>query len=262
MHLALMLIARAGYSHVAYSEVAPEKASRFVERMMEEHLVHLPSEAIAARRKAGLPVARLIPAPYVEELPNYKEGVKRPVLPFLLLASAKLPGVDMRPVKPRLAKPWGRGRGDLHVFPHHRADRNPRGSLLTYTWRGRYVLGMRPRTSKAKATRPYAPTWFLTDWEFERWSVTLTRAARDGDVQALRKAFSYLAQYPRFGGVRQDLKVLIRAASKAFEPHRRRADGRRLAFPLPEELKTLRPLQAVRVWDDPPRTLGDVLRGV
>ncbi len=262
LHLALMLITRSDYRWIAYGEVSPEKAVRFVERMMEQYLVHLPSEALASRRKAGLPVTRLILAPHVEELPHYKDGVRRPVVPYLILSTKDLKGLNLYPIKSKKARPWGRrGRGnELRIFPHSRPDRDRgRGPSLAYTWRGKYVLGLRPRYSGKNADKPFVYTWFLTNWEFERWSVALTQAARDGDLRALRKLFAYLTEYPRFAGVRKDLKALIRAASKAFEPHRRRADGRRLTFPLPDELRELEPIRAVPIWNDPPRTLGDVL---
>ncbi len=32
--------------------------------------------------------------------------------------------------------------------------------------------------------------------------------------------------------------------------------------PLPDELKELEPIRAVPIWNDPPRTLGDVLSEV
>jgi len=257
MSLALQLASRAGLTWVKYGEVSPAKVLQMVYNLMNRHHVHLPSQAQSYRRAAGLPVARLILAPYPEEITNYVDQKKRLVWPYLLLASKDLPGEKMARLRPSTAAKNG-GR-----FPHARADKSHNGrSILAYTWRGRYVWGVRPRTFGKRAQNPYVLTWFLTDWEFDRWSTSLALAARRGDTRALAAAFGYLAEYPRFGGVREDLRRLIKLARKAFEPHRRRADGRRLAFPLPEELRKLPPLRAVKIWDDPPMTLGESLKAL
>ena len=256
MSLALQLASRAGLVWVKYGEVDPRGILKMVNNLMRRYYVHLPSQALVYRRASGYPVARLVLAPYPEELMNYADNKKRLVWPYLLLATKNLDGEGMKQLyMPRAVENGGR-------FPHARADKSTnRRSNLVYTWRGRYVWGVRPRTYGKRSQNPYALTWFLTDWEFERWSTSLTVSARAGDTRDLARAFRYLSNYPRFGGVREDLRRLIKAARKAFEPHRRRA-GRRLAFPLPEELRDLPPLRAVKIWDDPPMTLGEALEAI
>lgn len=262
MQLALQLIA-GGYRWVTYGEVNPAKVRTMVARMMDRHLIHLPSEAQSVRRRAGLPVARLILAPYPEELQNYADQEKRFVWPYLLVATGQLDGEDLQPARPPKIKHLGKEIRQPHRLEpekmrHARADQD-RYSQLAYTWRGRYVLGWMPKTGGKRGENPWRLTWFLTDWEFERWSASLAISARRGDVRALAAAFKYLANYPRFAGVRRDLKRLIKSAKRAFDPHRRRAGPERLRFPLPDELRELRPITRVRVWDEPPLTLGAAL---
>lgn len=256
MQLALQLIA-AGYRWVHYGEVNPAKVQTMVARMMERHFIHLPSEAQSVRRRAGLPVARLILAPYPEELENYADKTKRRVWPYLLVATGELDGEPLKPVQP----PPKKFAGADYRLRHKRADRDGE-TFLAYTWRGRYVLGWVPKTGGKKGENPWRLTWFLTDWEFDRWSGSLILAARHGDVRALTAAFKYLANYPRFAGIRRDLKRLIKATKKAFDPHRRQAKPHKLRFPLPEELDKLKPITRVKVWDKPPLTLGKALENL
>ncbi len=245
MQLILTLISRAGLRWVHYGEVPPEKVLKFVRRMMDQHAVHLPSAALTYRKQAGLPVARLVLAPYPEELPHLTNGTTRLVWPYMLIASHDLKGENMSPLWPsRVGSPDG-GR-----FPH-----GP--GRLNYTWRTRYVLGVRPRTSGRKAANPWVYTWYLTDWEFEKWAGILAEYARKGDAYQVHKRLAYLAEFPRFAGIRGDLRALLRLVRKHWGQHMRTA-GARKRLPIPEELRELKPITRVPVWD-PPRTLGDAL---
>lgn len=210
LSLILRFVARDNYAWWMAGVIPASRVLIVANRLHHKNFVFLTPHQRAARRAAGLPVAHVVFGPR----PEVVDGAY--VLPFVLLATAPLPGERLK-------------RIDAEVN---------RGDRAQIVWRDRYVLKKRPTDEW---------TWHLTEAAFAAYAKQIEDAVKRNDARRLHSILEGLAMLPLFHGVSADATTLMKLARSRWAHRTRRSAGPATApgLNVTEYLRRARPRRGV-----------------
>lgn len=229
---ALRLVARDGYTWWHVQTAPTDRVLTAVRKLDARHAVLLDRAAQAARRRARLPVARLLLAP-VSVMPPEDPP---PTWPMLLLATRPLPGEELQ-------------RVDLSA--------NPRTPLYWVAWRGEW----RP-TYVLKRDQRGKPTWFLSEEFYREMLEEALYYANRGDWPRLVGHMKGAGHLPMFRGVWSQVQEIRRRVQAVWgDRYLRDPSGQWRTPPWQAAVAEWprRPLSPIgmRLYSEEPRTLGE-----
>ncbi|HEX7005398.1 MAG TPA: hypothetical protein VF168_14530 [Trueperaceae bacterium] len=218
MHDIIQRVAR-GYHYHHTGKIHVGKAARLVEHLDRKHGV------LAGENERSLLKRRGHPAAVV--LLDYDRGLKSQELDFVLLATSKLSGENLRDAR-----------------------------FDGLVWRGIYKLHPKQRIGKREAEeflrgrKRLTWTWSLTAEAYQQWEAGLTLKASWRSADALNATLNALDNVPGFAGVRSQKKRLIRTAKASWARSHRSSQS--VPPNWPEQVTWVR---KVAYYDNPPLTL-------
>lgn len=224
MALILQQVARSGYTWHHYQTAPTAKLISGLTKLHDKHRILLDQQARTLRRKSGFPVAYLVLTPWPE-----KER-----WPMVLLATKKLKGERMAKVK---EKPL--------IWPGWNG----------VEWVPMYILHFDPETEQW--------TWRLTEKRYEGYLGEALFYAHEGNWPKLNALLAHLNNLPNFRGILEQKEEILGRVQKVWgdkylrtsKGHWREPPWRKVVERWPKHPTPI----AIRVWDDPPRTVGSYL---